>query len=648
MGKRRGGGLRKSRAQNWQLIPRENAAWETYYRAQNLLSDEDFDKFKAAAQQDLPLTFRVTGSTAHALEIKEMMEKTYLPQLQGVVWDGVEVPAPHALPYYPKNLAWQVKLGKQVIRRNPPFAKFQRFLVVETEVGNISRQEAVSMIPPLFLDVQPHHTVLDTCASPGSKTAQIIEALHANSAEPTGIVIANDADAKRAHLLTHQIKRLNSPNVLVVNQDAQMFPNIKIRGNQTLRFDRILCDVPCSGDATMRKNVGIWRDWKVGNGIGLHRLQVNITSRGIQMLKPGGRMVYSTCSLNPIEDEAVVAQILRQHPDAHLVDMSDEIPGLVRSPGVNTWKVQGKDKEWHTGPDENLEASLFPPKDGEDFHLERCMRIYPHQQDTGGFFIAVIEKDENPRKKARVESPEPVAAPVSEVVTGDGTTRPDNEPTRLPRDATVDPFFFLGSENETLKKIWDFYKIKDFPQDSLVVRNQTGEAVRTIYYVTPAIKPILELNEEKVKFIYTGLKTFNMQKNDGKCLWRVQSEAVELLYPHVGDDRVLKSENEELFKFLVDHGNPTFRNIKEVDASFAEELDAMTEGCCFFYINGFVCPLWKGKSSVNVMLPKEHKDELLLRKFGIDKKALEKAKLAAAKSEEESAAQTESENKTIE
>ena len=104
------------------------------------------------------------------------------------------------------------------------------------------------MIPVLFLDVLPHHKVLDMCAAPGSKTAQIIECLHANDkVEPpsmlfpakssvgpfsnvntAGLVIANDADGNRCYTLTHQIGRLGSPCAIVTNHEAQMFPYIKV------------------------------------------------------------------------------------------------------------------------------------------------------------------------------------------------------------------------------------------------------------------------------------------------------------------------------------------------------------------------------------------------------------------------------------
>ncbi|KAF3828757.1 hypothetical protein GH733_004663 [Mirounga leonina] len=213
------------------------------------------------------------------------------------------------------------------MRKSPQLEKFHQFLVSETEsdytcisnilTGNISRQEAVSMIPPLLLNAHPHHKILDMCAAPGSKTTQLIEMLHAdmNVPFPEGFVIANDVDNKRCYLLVHQAKRLSSPCIMVVNHDASSIPRLKIDVNgrkEILFYDRILCDVPCSGDGTMRKNIDVWKKWTTLNSLQLHGLQLRIATRGAEQLVEGGRMVYSTCSLNPVEDEAVIASLLEK------------------------------------------------------------------------------------------------------------------------------------------------------------------------------------------------------------------------------------------------------------------------------------------------------------------------------------------------
>lgn len=168
--------------------------------------------------------------------------------------------------------------------------------------------------------------VLDMCAAPGSKTFQLLEMLHnmegadsssGSSTTPSGFVVANDADAQRCNLLTHQTKRMCSPCLMVTNHNGEQFPKItglqpapgsaaaaaaaveaaaaELAGNaaqqqrqgegEVMRFDRILCDVPCSGDGTMRKAPDIWRRWSVNNGNGLHNMQLRIALHAVRLLK---------------------------------------------------------------------------------------------------------------------------------------------------------------------------------------------------------------------------------------------------------------------------------------------------------------------------------------------------------------------------
>ncbi|CAI9620004.1 unnamed protein product [Staurois parvus] len=273
--------------------------------------------------------------------------------------------------------------------------------------GNISRQEAVSMIPPVLLDVQPHHKILDMCAAPGSKTKQLIEMLHADMDVPfpEGFVIANDVDNKRCYLLVHQAKRLNSPCVMVVNHDASSIPRLLVENNgakEVLYYDRILCDVPCSGDGTMRKNIDVWRKWTTLNSLQLHGLQIRIATRGVEQLAEGGRMVYSTCSLNPIEDEAVISSLLEKSEGSlELADISSEIPGLKWMPGITHWRVMTKEGQWFdkwedvpTSRHTQIRPTMFPCDEEKmkGMNLHRCLRILPHHQNTGGFFVAVLVK----------------------------------------------------------------------------------------------------------------------------------------------------------------------------------------------------------------------------------------------------------------
>lgn len=255
------------------------------------------------------------------------------------------------IPYVPH--AYQISLDRNTIRRNPCLQQFHNWLKVQTAAGFITRQETVSMIPPVVLSPESHHIVLDLCAAPGSKTSQLLEVVSLPTAptdhEPRGCVVANDADPKRAHMLVHQMRRINSPAVLVTNCDAQFFPmlrNVMVDGSssggdyQEGMFDRVLCDVPCTGDGTARKNPHMWREWTQGAALSMHPLQLNIALQGARLTKVGGYMCYSTCSMNPIENEAVVAELLRQSKGAlQLVEKRPDLTGLRARPGWSTWKV---------------------------------------------------------------------------------------------------------------------------------------------------------------------------------------------------------------------------------------------------------------------------------------------------------------------
>lgn len=548
-------------------------------------------------------------------------------------------------------MAYKFNVAKAVIRRNKEFAKLQRFLVVQTDAGHISRQEAVSMVPPLFMDIEPHHAVMDMCAAPGSKTAQLIEALHreeaATGVRPTGFIIANDSDYKRSHLLVHQVKRLSSPNLIVTNHDAQLYPRIKITETETLKFDRILCDVPCSGDGTMRKNVNVWKDWRIGNGLGLHVLQLNILLRGIQLLKPGGRLVYSTCSLNPTENEAVIAEALRQNlGTVSLVDVSAKLPHLKRSPGISTWKVADKTGEFVEQETSGLPSSLYPPACAADLGLEQCVRVYPHQQDTGGFFIAVLEKKgepEAPKRKAEETDEEPVkkiktddsadaaSADAAEVMDADLPVPAKKE--KLPRDANEEPFVFIPADHPVIEQCWKFYGFNDsFPRDVLLVRNSSGDPTRVVYYVDPSLKAILQLNESKLKFIHAGIKMFSHQRNCETCPWRIQVESITLVYPYLDPSKRVAQGTHALLRSLVTNSFPTFDVLKTQFPEFYSQVENMEEGCIVLNVpmnegeeentsnktGYYQFPVWKGRGSVNLMLPKEDLHEVRLRMFQIE------------------------------
>ncbi|KAI0822437.1 cytosine-5--methyltransferase [Trametes gibbosa] len=599
------------------VIEREhmhNERLESYYKSQNILPESEWQPFLEALRNPLPTTFRVAGSRQAAQLLNDTIRDVHVPHLGGVVFEGEQVSPPQQIPWYPGGLAWQFNVAKRVVRKSPEFKKFHSFLVFETEVGNISRQEAVSMLPPLFLEVEPHHRVIDMCAAPGSKTAQLLEALHAqdtitSSSIPSGLLIANDSDYKRTHLLIHQSSRLPSPALMVTNLDASIFPAIKIPSEQTtfpdqtkarvaakkqyqLMFDRILCDVPCSGDGTMRKNPGIWKHWSPMDGNGLHSLQLRILQRAMRMLKKGGRIVYSTCSLNPVENEAVVAAALQSIPGFELIDMSDHLPGLVYRPGMTSWKpsvsrevntefatyhdyIQSLDDAQRSSS--KMLESHWPPSaaEVESLHLTRCFRIYPHLQDTGGFFVAVLQKkspirlpvavptstSESKRSADAVESLEKTevkkpkldddALPTaSEDAQGDEAEDEGEEPIpdetaddaapamdvdkpapasglepkiRFKKGKTAEgasahfkenPYTFIDPTDPIVAACRDTFDLSgDFPASNTLVRNPIGDTVRSLYMVNDIVKSIIKHNDyARIRLMTAGTKVFGKQE----------------------------------------------------------------------------------------------------------------------------------------
>lgn len=249
------------------------------------------------------------------------------------------------------------------------------------------------MVPALLMEARGDERLLDMCSAPGSKTGQLLEVLAEQQGQASqGLVVANELDEKRAQMLVHQCRRLQTAPLMVTWHAAQSLPE-EFDGC----FHKVLADVPCTGDGTLRKNKKIWSTWSPLNAMKLHPTQLQILQRAIQMCRPGGRVVYSTCSLNPIEDEAVVAEVLRQASGGvALVDASSLLPELKRRPGITRWAVPRGDKLLWEAP-KGDRGSMFAPSKAEAkwMFLDRCVRIYPHLQDTGGFFVAVLQRTDS-------------------------------------------------------------------------------------------------------------------------------------------------------------------------------------------------------------------------------------------------------------
>ncbi|XP_059056013.1 tRNA (cytosine(34)-C(5))-methyltransferase [Achroia grisella] len=585
---------------HYEDIVRENAAFEEYYKVQKVCPDEEWAIFMKTIKENLPTAFRITGSKCEADALLKIVKSEYFSELLNVKLkvegtDEEEEIKPINLPWYPGGLAWQLRLSRTDIRRSEPLYRLHNFLVAETAAGGVSRQETVSMIPPVVLDVQPHHKVLDMCAAPGSKTAQLIEFLHADEEKmPTGFVMANDVDNSRCYMLVHQAKRLNSPCILITNHDSAVMPSLLVGDEQNpsatkqLKFDRILADVPCSGDATLRKNPDIWLKWSTGNGNNLHGVQYRVARRGCEMLAVGGRLVYSTCSFNPVENEAVVHRILQEAGDTlRLVDVADMLPGLKYKKGMTHWRPASKDmvfydkyedvpEKWQTV----VRPQMFPPKpeDVHKYNLERCIRILPHQQDTGGFFVAVFEKTAPLpwEKEQKTENSTEV-------------TEEKKEPPKKKRRMggyREDPFvFFSGDSEDVFPSIKEYYDLQpDFDSTCLLTRCHVGKK-KNIYLVSPIVKDVVQRNETNIKIINTGVKTFVRCDNKNMvCPFRLSQEGLQSISPSIGPKRRLRILKEDLI-LVLQNDNPSNPPDIKLFSEHTQELvkDFATGSCVLEY-----------------------------------------------------------------
>ena len=178
-------------------------------------------------------------------------------------------------------------------------------LHVYHEAGVYYLQEASAMAPVALLDPQPGERVCDLCAAPGGKTSQI-----AGRMLGEGFLLCNEINPKRARILSQNMERMGVSNALVLNEHpanlSQRFPGF---------FDRVLVDAPCSGEGMFRKEEAAVTDWSPETVEMCAARQKEILNSAAQMVKPGGRLVYSTCTFAPAEDEGAVAEFLNSHPE---------------------------------------------------------------------------------------------------------------------------------------------------------------------------------------------------------------------------------------------------------------------------------------------------------------------------------------------
>ncbi|MGC9110658.1 MAG: RsmB/NOP family class I SAM-dependent RNA methyltransferase [candidate division WOR-3 bacterium] len=290
----------------------------------------DFDEFLTAMLTPLPKVFRVNTIKANPEQV--------IPLVADL--------KPKPLPYLPGAYVAEegAGLGKTLVH----------FL------GLIYIQEAASMVPPLLLGPRPGERVLDLAAAPGSKTTQMAAMM-----KNQGLLIANDLSFHRLRGLIGNIDRMGCLNVVVCRADGVVLAR-QLAGT----CDRVLVDAPCSSEGTIRKTREALRRWSLRGIENFSRVQKGLITAGYQALKPGGLMVYSTCTIAPEENEVVVAYLMKRFPEAEILPVT-----------LENFRMRPALTEW--------EGNIFPPA------LERCRRILPQDNNTEAFFVALIRKPDD-------------------------------------------------------------------------------------------------------------------------------------------------------------------------------------------------------------------------------------------------------------
>lgn len=227
-------------------------------------------------------------------------------------------------------------------------------------------QEPSAMAPVTYLDPQPGERVLDLCAAPGGKSTQIAARLQGE-----GLLVSNDINSERVKPLIRNLEMFGIRNMLVTNETPERL--VKVFASF---FDKILIDAPCSGEGMFRKDPDAARQWGIHSVEKCVVMQRDILDQVAIMLRPGGRILYSTCTFSPEENEIQISNFLDKHPDFELIEI-EGIGGI--SPGRMDWTTSS-------------------------WEVEKTARLWPHKLEGEGHFMALLQKRQGTEEESFAQS----------------------------------------------------------------------------------------------------------------------------------------------------------------------------------------------------------------------------------------------------
>jgi NOL1/NOP2/sun family putative RNA methylase len=258
---------------------------------------------------------------------------------------------------------------------------------LEHQLGYYYIQELASMLPIIALEPKPEETILDLCSAPGSKTTQA-----AAKMENTGTIIANEVKFGRIKVLATNLQRCGVTNTIITKKDGIAL--CKKLAQENTQIDKILVDAPCSGEGTIRSTPKTCHMWNPKTIKNLSKLQKALVSSAIEILKPEGEMIYSTCTHAPEENEEVVDYILTNFPNMKIQKVN--LPIKCRE-GITSWDATGWASDFAKqirGGGRGRGGTNMTERDRElgGDPIKHSCRIYPQDENTEGFFIAKFKK----------------------------------------------------------------------------------------------------------------------------------------------------------------------------------------------------------------------------------------------------------------
>ena len=419
-----------------------NRSWQEFYSKQPLTSSKkEFKSFVYALSSPLPVTLRIDGSSPVGyVANKVLMSDTYKYKGQFVEVGGRVINKV----IEPLNLiqnSFRVNVDRAGLIRSEILRDLHSLITREVKLGHFSRQEEASMVPVCILeqlmenDKQGKRStskikILDMCCCPGSKTKQMLTVLR-QKFKGVSCLVANDSDPVRIRTMQNQLEKMPFENFILTCERGEDLSD-KVG---TEFFDYVYADVPCSGDGTFRKAPALWAKWHLSNAFALHRIQVQLVFHALSMLKVGGVLIYSTCSLNPIENEAVITTLIeRCGYGVDILEANDFLKDRVNiNKGVSSWScvdtegnsdvaansgtsvpVGNSRKNYKHG----VNRTFLAPHERDGLNgsklkkiksmLERTCRCMPHVSETGGFFVAIIRKTKKFQSRCIVGAKDPV------------------------------------------------------------------------------------------------------------------------------------------------------------------------------------------------------------------------------------------------